>query len=742
MRIFFSALFGLLFLIKLSAQPVHPKIGLTLSGGGAKGLVHVGILEAIDSAGLTVDYVTGTSMGSIIGALYASGYSGKQIRKIARELDWSYLFSGKPLLNNVNIDEKNEFDNYAVELPVEKMKLKIGTGLIEGQEIWLKFQELFLPVYNIKDFSKFSIPFKCIATDVSNGKAVVLERGEIVTALRSSMAIPSVFTAIDYENTKLVDGGVVRNFPVKDAIAMGADYTIGVNLSQGLLTADKLNSVIDILYQIGFYKDADDFQEERALCDILIEPPLEEFSAASFGSAQELIDLGKEWGNKFYPRFKALADSLRRINPDYHFKKDRLPEVHKLIIDEIRINGLNHTTKTSFINRLSLEKGKGYDGVELAGAIRQVYGSRNYTRIAYRWEATTTGHANLIFDVIENSLTYVKLGLHFNSFSSVALIMGLTTKNFIFDRSKSTFKMNLSENFRVRAEQNQTFGNHDNNHLIFSFYHERFKLPIAVDFEQKYLYRSNFTEFDLRLQHTFGQASGLGIGTSYASFNVKPKVSGNVDVESGNRYFNTFLFYDFNTLDQKQFPTKGWKISSQIGHLYNQNPDPLFYDVAGEVGSIDTLSFDNYQQLRLKVEQYSRLSDRFTFITQLNTGINFNNNQAYLNYFNVGGINDFLRNQITFVGLAEYQALSNSVAALMLGLQYKPFNSLYTILRANVGVYDFAYEKLENLNTGNFLSGYALTVGYASGFGPIQLSAMYNDQSRDFVGYVNIGFHF
>jgi NTE family protein len=742
MRTHFFILFGLFLLTKVNAQPEPPKIGLTLSGGGAKGLVHVGILEAIDSAGLTIDYVTGTSMGSIIGALYASGYSGKQIRKIARELDWDYLFSGKPLLNNVNIDEKNEFDNYAVELPVEKMKLKIGTGLIEGQEIWLKFQELFLPVYNIKDFSKFSIPFKCVATDVSNGKAVVLERGEIVTALRSSMAIPSVFTAIDYENTKLVDGGVVRNFPVKDAVAMGADYTIGVNLSRGLLTADKLNSVIDILYQIGFYKDADDFQEERELCDILIEPPLEEFSAASFGSAQELIDLGKEWGNKFYPRFKALADSLRGVNPDYHFNENRLPEVHKLIIDDIRINGLKHTTRTSFINRLSLEKGKGYDGIELASAIRQVYGSRNYTRIAYRWEPTTTGHANLIFDVIENSLTYVKLGLHFNSFSSVALIMGLTTKNFIFDRSKSTFKMNLSENFRVRVEQNQTFGNHDNNHLIFTFYHERFKFPIAVDFEQKYLYRSNFTEFDLRLQHTFGQASGLGIGTSYAAFNVNPKISGNVDVESGNRYFNTFLFYEFNTLDQKQFPTKGWKISSQIGHLYNQNPDPLFYDVAGEVGSIDTLSFGNYQQLRLKVEQYSRLSDRFTFITQLNTGINFNNNQAYLNYFNVGGINDFLRNQITFVGLAEYQALSNSVAALMFGLQYKPFNSLYTIFRANVGVYDFAYERLENLNSGNFLSGYALTVGYASGFGPIQLSAMYNDQSRDFVGYVNIGFHF
>lgn len=742
MKICFLILVGLLLLVSVSAQPPVPKIGLTLSGGGAKGLVHVGILEAIDSAGLNIDYVTGTSMGSIIAALYASGYSGRQIEKIARELDWNYLFSGKPLLKNVNIEEKYEFDNYAVEVPVEKRRLKIGTGLIEGQEIWLKFQELFLPVYNVKDFSAFSIPFKCIATDVGSGKAVVLDRGEIVSAIRSSMAIPSVFTAIDYENTKLVDGGVVRNFPVRDVIDMGANYTIGVNLSQGLLSADQLTSAIDILYQIGFYKDADDFQAERDLCDILIEPPLQKFTAASFGSAQELIDLGKEWGNRYYPRFKALADSMKRLNPDYHFRNNRLPDVQKVVIDDIRINGLKNTTRTSFVNRLGLTKGHGYDGTELAKAIREVYGSRNYKRIAYHWEPTSPGHADLIFNVIENSLTYVKLGLHYNSFSSVALILGVATKNFVFDRSKSSIKLNLSENFRVRLEQSQFFGRHDNNQLIFSLYHERFKYPIAVDFEQKYLYRSNYTEFDLRLQHTFGQSSSLGAGTSYELFNLKPKVSGSLDFEGGNNYFNTYLFYDLNTLDQKQFPTRGWKIHAQFGYIYDQKPDKLFYDIAGEVGSVDTLTFNNYQQMRLKVEQYAKLNEKFTFITQLNAGINFNNNQAYLNYFNVGGINDFLRSQITFVGLNEYQALTNSITALMIGLQYKPFNSLYTILRANAGVYDFAYQGSENLNKGNFLSGYAVTVGYASGFGPIQLSAMYNDQSRDFAGYVNIGFHF
>src|SRR6478736_1383895 len=254
--------------LKVSAQTPSAKIGLTLSGGGAKGIAHIGILQAIDSAGLNIDYITGTSMGSIMGALYATGYSGNELEKIARDLDWDNLFSGKPLMENVNIDEKSEFDQYAVEVPFEKGKLKIGTGLIEGQEIWLKFQELFLPVYNIKDFSKFSIPFVCIATDLSTGKAVILDRGEIVTALRASMAIPSVFTAIDYNGTKLIDGGVVKNFPVENVIAMGANYSIGVNLSQGLLKADKLTSPVDILMQVSLYKDADDFHREKKLCNL------------------------------------------------------------------------------------------------------------------------------------------------------------------------------------------------------------------------------------------------------------------------------------------------------------------------------------------------------------------------------------------------------------------------------------------------------------------------------------------
>jgi len=740
MRRFLIILFAGLLPYSLSAQS-STKIGLTLSGGGAKGIAHIGILQAIDSAGLNIDYITGTSMGSIVGALYATGYSGNDLEKIVRDLDWNNLFSGKALMENVNIDEKDEFDQYAVEVPYENGKFKLGTGLIEGQELWLKFQELFLPVYDVKDFSKFSIPFACIATDLSTGKAVVLNRGEIVNALRSSMAIPSVFTAIDYQGTKLIDGGVVRNFPVHDAMDMGANYTIGVNLSQGLLQADKLISPVDILMQVSLYKDADDFQKERNLCNILIEPPVKEYSAGSFGSAEALLKIGKESGKKYYPVFKKLVDSLRAIDPTYTFRTNRLPRYKSVIIDDITIHGLNNTTKTFFTNRLNLSPGKSYDGIEIGHAIRKVYGSRNYNRIAYRWEPGPEGHANLIIDVIENPLTYFKMGLHYNIFSNIALVTTVTTKNLVFDRSKSTLKLNISENFRVLAEQNQSFGKHENNNVILSFYHERFKFPIYIDLEETYLYKSNFTRPDLRIQHTFNQAAALGIGTAYEWFNLKPKASGAVSLEGGNRYFNSYLFYDLNTLNQKHFPTLGWKLHSSLGLYYNQKPDDVFYEIAGQAGTIDTLAFKNYGQLRFKAERYSYLLPKLALITQFNGGINFNHNQSYLNFFNIGGLNDFLRNQITFVGLNEYQALSNSITAVLVGVQYNPIPNVYTLLRSNVGVYNFTDTK-ESLSSKNILSGYALTMGYSSGFGLIQLSAMYNDQSRSFGGYVNIGYQF
>src|SRR5688572_20433101 len=178
----------LLFFSVTHSQSQRPKIGLTLSGGGAKGLAHIGILKALDSAGIKVDYITGTSMGSIIGGLYAIGYTSADIEKIAMKTDWDEMLTNQSSLRSIVMEEKEEYSKYAIELPCVNNGFKLPSGFVESEELWLKFADLFFPVYNIKDFSKFNIPFNCISADIETGEAVVSDSGEIVTAVRSSMA--------------------------------------------------------------------------------------------------------------------------------------------------------------------------------------------------------------------------------------------------------------------------------------------------------------------------------------------------------------------------------------------------------------------------------------------------------------------------------------------------------------------------------------------------------------------------
>lgn len=718
-----------------------PKIGLTLSGGGAKGIAHIGILKAIDSAGLNVDVVTGTSMGSIIGALYAAGYTGKQIEEIAKKLNWSNIFSSTPSYDLVSINAKKEFGNYIVEMPFERGKAKLASGIIEGEEIWLTFGDLFTPVYDIKDFSKFSIPFRCIATDLSTGKPVVLKSGEIVKAIRASMAIPSVFTAVDYESTRLVDGGVVENFPVTEAKAMGADYVIGVNLSAGLIKASKLNSPIDVLLQIGFYKDADNFSMQKKLCDLLIEPRVQNFSAGSFGAIDSLLYIGDEAGARFYPYFKKIADSLRAHYPNYRYRTDRLPVSKNIVVDDIIPEGLVHYGKKGFLDELGLKPGTAYSGDEVTEAIRSVMSSRKFKRVAFFYERTIPDHANLKIEVVENPLSFAKVAFHYHTYSDIALITTISTRAYLTTRSTSTLKINWSSNFRALLEHDQPLGRFQKFGVIGSLYHERFKLPFYVDFERAALFRSIYSTFNLKGYYLLHRNAMLGVGHQWENFKVKPDVSV-FTLEGRNSFLNSYFFYNFNNLDAKFFPRKGISLDLQAGVIYNQNPNIDFGNLSAAADST-AVPYKTYQYFRMKSSTYFPVGYRSTFFSQFNAGVNFNYKTAYLNFYAIGGITDFIRNQIPFVGLPESEVTNQSVTTFLLGYRYAVLPSVFATVRANVGLYGFVNKSLDEWTARrNLLSGYSISAGYDSAIGPIEMSFMYSDQTNNFTGYINLGFHF
>jgi NTE family protein len=723
----------------------RPKVGLVLSGGGAKGIAHIGVLKAIDSAGLKIDYVTGTSMGSIIGALYATGYSGKQIEKVTEKLNWDELLSSKPIYKDVSIDEKDEFGQYSAEIGIKGNKAQFATGLIDSQELWLVLNRMFLPVYNIKDFSKFNIPFKCIATDLSNGRPVVLSDGDIVTAVRSSMAIPSVFTAVDYEKTKLVDGGIVRNFPVKDIKEMGADIVIGINLFTGLPDINTLDNVLDVFYQITQYRDADDLVEEKKLCNLVIEPHLEKYSAGSFDATDSIMDIGDKVGKLYYPYFKHLADSLNAKYPIVYDPNNRLPKVENIVIDEINFVGIEKTSKSFLLEKLQIKTGNAYTARQINDGFRKAFASRYYENIYYSLEPTKEGHAKLICKVHEKLLTQLKVGLSFHSFTGPALLLNLTSRDLLLNKSRTMAKFAVGQNFRILLEHKQTFGPKANNFFNLSW--ERQNLPLnRYDGTQKvFVYDVVYSQTNFNYTRVIANDWSLAAGISYQKNRFSPDVVSDDSYRGYVSNYYGYLLSESITTNRVNFPTSGHLFTAQGGIVFSRKAQIEYSPADGPSQDISSLlnNVDDYYKFFVNYTQFHPLDKKWTLFYTLQSGVCLHSQGFIVDNFYMGGIQQLFRQQIVFAGLNEQQINSTSTASGMLGMQYNFKGNLFLMGRANTGIYNFSTEtKAWDSDTVKSINGFSLGLGYNLGFLPMELTAMYSPEIGKVYSHVKIGFVF
>lgn len=723
----------------------RPKVGLVLSGGGAKGISHIGILQAIDSAGLKIDYLTGTSMGSIIGGLYAVGYSGKQIEKISDNLDWDAILSNKPNYTDISIDEKDEYGKYSLELGIKNFKPQIGTGMIESEELWLTLNELFMPVYNIKDFSKFNIPFKCIATDLSDGKAVVLSKGEIVIAVRSSMAIPSVFTAIDYDSTKLVDGGIIRNFPVTDIKKMGADIVIGVNLFTGLPDISKLNTMLDVFYQITQYRDAEDLVKEKKLCNLIIEPPVAQYSAGSFGASDSIMIIGKEMGKLYYPYFKHLADSLNALYPIDYSPYGRLPKAEKIVIDEINFVGCHNTSMSLLKDKIQIKPGNSYTAKQFNQGFRKAYSSRYYDNVYYELKPRTDGHAELICKVKETLLTQVKLGLSYHSYSGAAILANVTVRNLLLDKSRTMVKIAVGEYFRFLVEHKQAFGPKANNYLNLSFRTENLPLNIYDGSQKTSLYHVNYSQFDLNYARVLGTDWSLAAGIKHQRNTFSPEVNDNMKLDGNMNNYYTYIKSEAITTDRKLFPTSGYEFSAEAGIVFNRKANIDVYDNEGN--KTDTSGIINgkpeFYRFMINFSRYRALNKKLVFLYNLQAGITLNSQGFIFDNFYLGGVQYLSDRQMVFVGLNEGQITTTSHTSLLAGLQYNFSGSLFLTGKVNTAMYNFStLTKAYDQDALKWINGFSLGFGYNLGVLPMEFTAMYSPEIGAIYSHVKIGFLF
>jgi NTE family protein len=726
----------------LHAQDHRPSIGVALSGGGAKGLAHIGILKAIDSAGLKVDYITGTSMGSVVGSLYAIGYPADSIERMARGLDWDVLLSNRTSLRALTMEEKDEYGKYAVELPWTRSGFKLPTGVLEGQELWLKLSEMLWPVWNVKDFNCFSVPFSCVGTHVATAEGIVIDRGELLTAVRASMAIPTVFTAVEVDGKRLVDGGLVRNFPVQDVRAMGADFVIGSSVSGGLMPQEKLTDATQILSQIVFFQEGLTLPEEIRKCDIYVQHPVDAYSPGSFNKADAVIDLGIEQGRLLYPRLKRMADSLNALYGAPDPAGDRLPRVDSVFIASSEVRGLERTTAAFFRQMMGFEDGTWYTPGRLSERIRKVFGTRYYQRIIYALHPQADGTAHIVFDVVENPLKAAKLGVHYNQFSSVAVLTTLTARNFLLPYSRTGLTLNISENFRLRAEHVQLFGKSRQYALIPSLEWQTLGFPTYAQFRPDGQFRQMNFRRDLRVQHSRQRSYTIGTGLRFETIGYRPSIESELDVRGQLRQWTGFGFFTVNTLDRNGLPTQGIRLDAELGYIFGQQPS-LVYRQQGELVGAEALgiSFRNAPRVQINWESYLPVNARQTLLTTVQAGARFYGYQPFFNEFVVGGQNRLFRNQVVFSGLDEGSLYTSSVAALQLGWRYRIFNKLYATLRANALGYDFVTPE-NTFRAPRYLTGYGFSLAYDSVLGPLEMSVMYCDQAKQFNTYINLGIAF
>lgn len=315
-------LFCLLILQTLTAFP-RQRVGIVLSGGGAKGMAHIGALKVIEEAGIPIDIIVGTSMGSIIGGLYSIGYTTEQLDSIVMSQDWSVLLSDKAYRKQLDFQEKEQHSRYILSVPFfEKPQDLISGGVIKGRNIGQMLWQLTEGYHDSLDFKKFPIPFACVSQDLITGDEIVFNSGILPIAIRSSMSIPGVFAPISMNGKLLIDGGLVNNYPVDVARKMGADIIIGVDVQDPMKTAKEMQgSILAQLNQLIDLQGKDRWQQNKELSDVYIKVNVKGYNTASFTTVaiDSLIDRGEQAA-------RAQIDTLRNIGK--RFAKEDIKKVH------------------------------------------------------------------------------------------------------------------------------------------------------------------------------------------------------------------------------------------------------------------------------------------------------------------------------------------------------------------------------------------------------------------------------
>mgnify|MGYP006075702933 CR=1 FL=1 len=735
---------NLVFLLFLSSFLIYPqetvstkkdlKVGLVLSGGGAKGFAHIAVLKVLEEAGVRVDYISGTSIGAIIGSLYASGYSARQLDSLIKNINFEKIIQDDIPRKSKPFYEKQSGEKYALVLPVSNKKIELPIALSKGQNVLNLLTELLHHVDTISNFNNLPIPFLCVATDIETGEKVILNNGFLPRAVQASGAFPTLLTPVEIDNRLLVDGGIVDNFPVDEIEKMHPDIIIGINLGNEYDKKEYLNSALKIINQIVSFQIYANYEEQIAKTDLHIHPDMTGYGVTSFNNYDEIYEIGEKAAREQFESLQKIAAQQSTIRPAIKIK----PHANQIHIKSIEIVGNQNYTKRYIKGKMQIDIGESISHSEFLQGINNLSATGNFSKIQYQILDDNYGKSIIKLKLTQDpDFTHIKLAAHYDNLYRSAVLVNLTTKHLLAKNDITSADLILGDNIRYNFDY--YIDNGSNWSTGFNSRYNTFKTDITLDWieddinkiELKYRDFSNTLYF----QTIFNRSYALGIGIEHKNIRAYTETftSTNSNEEGRNffdksNYYNFISYLKFDTYDKKYFQKYGLHLDVNFrwylfSNDYNNNFNS-FSQLFGEFGYAHTF--------------FDKLT--FHFITQ--AGIKIGNNDNDVLDFHLGGLGDNFIN--TFIPFYGYKFGSLSGEGYLLSTlkgRFKLFKNHYFLWAASA-----ARVEKDLFNEGmlfeNIKLGFGLGYGIDSFVGPVELNLTYSPDTNENYWFFNLGYWF
>ncbi|PKH66622.1 patatin [Flavobacterium sp. ALD4] len=715
-----------------SQEQDRPKIGLVLSGGGAKGFAHIGVLKVLEEAGLKIDYIGGTSMGSVVGGLYASGYTAAQIDSIFQSTNFDELISDFIPRSSKNFYEKRNDELYALVLPFNNFKIGIPEALSKGMYNFNLLSRITRHVRHVRDFNELQIPFLCMATDIETGEEVLLNKGSLAEAMMASSAFPSLFSPLEIEGRLLVDGGVTNNYPIDEVRKLGADIIIGVDVQDDLRDRNSLKDATKILVQITNLHSIEKMKDNIRKTDIYIKPDIQDYGVISFDKGKEIIVKGEEATFAVYEKIEALVgDSNKYQKPKLKIVTDSLQLV------KINCNELDNYTKDYVEGKLRFKPWAKITYKQLEAGINNINATENFRTINYTLEANELGD-DLNLTLKENTTkSYLKFGLHYDGLFKSAVLVNLTRKKTLFKNDVASLDVVLGDNFRYN------FGYYIENgyNLSFGFksYFNQFNKNIAreistLDFDVLGVNSINVDFSDMTnqvyFQSLFVQKFLIGGGLEYKLLKIKSGTLANSNpVIDKSDYLSLFAYMNYDSFDDKYFPKQGWYFSGDIQSFL--------------VSSDYTNMFNQFSIAKTDFGFAATILKNTTLKIQTEAGFSFGNDSVTFFNFVLGGygynqINNFRH----FYGYDFLSIAANSYIKSTGTIDYEFYKKNHLNFSANfANLGDRLFESVGWVSLPKY-SGYAVGYGLETIIGPIEIKHTWSPETKKGYTWFSVGFLF